>query len=229
MSEPRDKPGLVLQHGDLGPPGVFGDWLRERRVAAEVHHAWRDPLPDDPSAYAFVASLGSEHSAAAAEPAWVAAEVALLRRAVEADVPVLGLCFGGQALAVALGGEVGPADAPEVGWLPVESADPDLVPAGPWLMFHWEVFRPPPGVQEIARTDVAAQAFRVGPHLATQFHPEATPEIVDGWAHAEPRLAALGITPEALLAEGERAGPRAADQGRRLFDAWWAGVRAAAR
>jgi hypothetical protein len=36
------KRGIILQHGDLGPPGVFEDWLRERGIDYEVHAAWRD-------------------------------------------------------------------------------------------------------------------------------------------------------------------------------------------
>lgn len=216
---------LVLQHGPLGPPGVLEDWLRARDVPYEVHAAWRDPLPPDPARYAAVASLGSEHSAAATDPAWIAQEIALLREAVAADVPVLGLCFGGQALSVALGGEVRPAATPEVGWMPVETEDPDVVPSGPWLQFHWEVFATPPGAEQLARTAAGPAAFRHGRHLGTQFHPEATPEIVDGWARVEPRLPQVGRTPAELLDEGRRHAPRAADQAHRLFDGWWAGAR----
>lgn len=216
---------LVLQHGPLGPAGVFEDWLCARGIPYEVHAAWRAPLPPDPTAYAAVVPLGSEHSAAATDPAWIAEEVALLREAITADVPVLGLCFGGQALAVALGGDVRPAATPEVGWLPVETEDPETVPPGPWLQFHWEVFDTPPGAEELARTAAGPAAFRHGRHLGTQFHPEATPEIVDGWAHAEPRLSAVGRTPEELLAEGRRHAPAAAEQAHRLFDRWWSAAR----
>lgn len=216
---------LVLQHGPLGPAGVFEDWLRARGIPYEVHAAWRDPLPPDPADYAAVVPLGSEHSAAATDPAWIAQEVALLREAIAADVPVLGLCFGGQALAVALGGDVRPAATPEVGWLPVDTEDPDTVPPGPWLQFHWEVFTTPPGADEVARTAAGPAAFRLGRHLGTQFHPEATPEIVDAWAHAETRLPALGLTPEELQAQGEQHAPAAAEQAYRLFDGWWAAAR----
>lgn len=216
---------LVLQHGPLGPPGVLEDWLRARDIPYETHPAWSDPLPPDPTGYAAVASLGSEHSAAATDPAWIAEEVALLRAAAAADVPILGLCFGGQALSVALGGDVRDAATPEVGWMPVDTDDPETVPPGPWLQFHWEVFDPPPGADELARTAAGPAAFRLGRHLGTQFHPEATPEIVDRWAHAEPRLPQLGLTPEELLAQGERHAPAAAEQAHRLFDGWWAAAR----
>ena len=63
------------------------------------------------ASYSFVASLGSERSATDAATRWVAEEIDLLRAAIAAEVPVLGLCFGGQALSIALGGEVGPRRA----------------------------------------------------------------------------------------------------------------------
>ncbi|HSD78863.1 MAG TPA: gamma-glutamyl-gamma-aminobutyrate hydrolase family protein [Solirubrobacteraceae bacterium] len=216
-------PGLILQHGPAGPPGVLGDWLRARGIAATVHRAWEDPLPRDPAAYAFVASLGSQHSPAGGGPSWVAEEVRFLRSAVDRDVPVLGLCFGGQALAAALGGAVRPAVRGEVGWLAVRTREPALVPEGPWLQFHWDVFDVPPAAEELARSGTGPAAFAAGPHLGVQFHPEATPEMVDAWARIErERLAALGTTPEALLAEGRAARERAAAGAHRLFDAWWA-------
>jgi GMP synthase-like glutamine amidotransferase len=213
---------LVLQHGPLGPPGVLGEWLRDRGLDGDVHAAWRDPLPADLDGYAAVASLGSQHSAAAADPAWIAAEIDLLGQAVGAGVPVLGLCFGGQALSIALGGGVTAGAVPEVGWRNVETTEPATVPAGPWLQFHWEVFRPPAAAELLATTPAGPAAFRHGRHLATQFHPEVTPDIVDAWAASEVRLGALGISPAQLRADGERHAPAAAEQAYALFDAWWA-------
>jgi GMP synthase-like glutamine amidotransferase len=215
--------GLILQHGPTGPPGVLGDWLRRRGHAFAVHRTWEQPLPDDPGAFSFVASLGSQHSPAGGGPPWVAEEVAFLGRCVDAGVPVLGLCFGGQALAAALGAGVGPAARGEVGWLTVDSDDHDVIPPGPWLQFHWDVFATPPGAPHLARSATGPAAFAAGPHLGLQFHPEATPEIVDGWAQVErARLAELGTTPEALLAEGLAAREQAVAQAERLFDAWYA-------
>src|SRR5690242_9637787 len=100
---PSTSPILILQHGALAPPGVLGEWLAARGLAAEGHLAWLDPVPEDPERYGVTVSLGSEQSTGAQDPAWIADELGLLRRAAEADVPMLGLCFGGQAVAVALG------------------------------------------------------------------------------------------------------------------------------
>ena len=95
---------------------------------------------------------------------------------------MLGLCFGGEVLSAVLGGRVERAPAPELGWREIETDDPVAIPAGPWLEWHYERFTTPPGAIEVARTADAVQAFRLGPHLGVQFHPESTVEIVAGWA-----------------------------------------------
>src|SRR5579862_6693195 len=99
----RALPGLILSHGDLGPAALLGEWLEVRGRPYEVHNVTVAPLPQLGEA-PFVASLGSEESATDARLPWVAGELALLRDAIAAQVPVLGLCFGGQALSLALGG-----------------------------------------------------------------------------------------------------------------------------
>ena len=47
--------GLILQHGDSGPPGILGEWLRERAIAHQIHPTWRESLPADPVAYGWIA------------------------------------------------------------------------------------------------------------------------------------------------------------------------------
>jgi GMP synthase-like glutamine amidotransferase len=217
-------PALILQHGPLGPPGVLGDWLEHRGIPMTVHRADRGAKCPDPRGFAFVACLGSRFGPHdAAEPS-VEAGRACLEQAVEHDVPVLGLCFGGQLLAAVLGGETAPLDAPELGWHTVETDDPERAPAGPWLQWHWHAFTTPPGAVEIARSEAAPQAFRHGPHLGVQFHPESTIEIVRTWAeHDRDRIAEAGVTDgAALLEHGRPHAVTAAANARKLFDGFLA-------
>jgi GMP synthase-like glutamine amidotransferase len=211
--------GLILQHGPAGPPDILGEWLRERGIEYEVHHAWEAP-PPPVEGRPFVASLGSPDSAGDGGPPWVRHEIETMRRAVEADVPVLGLCFGGQTLALALGGGLEPAREPEIGWLGVESED-ESVPPGPWAQYHYEVIRLPPGARELARTPAGPAAFRAGPHTGTQFHPEVTPERMSTWIRMATELPP-GITPELIDEQGARHGAATREQAWRLFDGWWA-------
>ena len=124
-------------------------------------------------------------------------EIELIAKAVEHDVPVLGLCFGGQVLAHVLGGTIGPAPTPEFGWRAIETDEPDSIPTGPWPLWHYQRFTTPPGAKEVARTQDAPQAFRHGPHLGLQFHPESTTDIVAGWASKDPESLRASASPTA--------------------------------
>ena len=214
------KPGLVLQHGPAGPPGVLGEWLAREGIAYEIVPVWDAATLPDPAGHRFIASLGSQHSVRDRDPGWIDAELQHLHRAVEADVPVLGLCFGGQALSTVLGGGVDALDRPEVGWLRVRS-EADWLEPGPWLHYHNEVLRVPAGAQSLARNDVGPAAFTFGPHLGTQFHPEATAEMVDEWASRDHKLDKAGVTRAGLARQGARYAKSARQAALRLFDAWW--------
>jgi GMP synthase-like glutamine amidotransferase len=129
----------------------------------------------------------------------------LLSKAVEDDVPVLGLCFGGQMLARVLGGEVRRGEETEIGWLPVESRDPDLVPNGPWFQWHFDTFTVPEGARVIAESPAGPQAFVKGRSLGLQFHPEVTTEIMDDWVRVyRHELDGDGVDPDDLLEETKR-------------------------
>ena len=112
---------------------------------------------------------------------WIAEELAWLRQADEAGVPVFGICFGAQMLAATFGGRVGPAARKEIGWTVVNTLDPALIPAGPWLEFRGDQCYPPPRARLLARNALGVQAFAVGRHLAVQFHPEVNEAQLRGW------------------------------------------------
>jgi GMP synthase-like glutamine amidotransferase len=219
--ETNELPGVVLHNEDVAPPALLEDWLRERGFSYRTVRTWESGVPDDPREFGWVAALGASDSATQSEPVWIPDEIEFLRRAVDADVPVLGVCFGGQALSLALGGEISHADPLSWGWFEIETEEPDLVPQGPWLHFNYEIFSVPVGATPLARSPAGPGAFRLGPHLGIQFHPEVTPAIVDRWAESEAaQLAELGIEREDLRARGDRLAPQAARQAFRLFDAW---------
>ena len=95
---------------------------------------------------------------------------------------MLGICFGAQALAAALGGCVRRLERPEVGWVTVDTADAERLPAGPWMAWHEDGFTLPPLAYELASNAFGVQAFCHCRHLAVQFHPEVTPAIIADWA-----------------------------------------------
>ena len=212
--------GLIVQHHPEGAPARFIDWLDDRGLGYETVRVWTgEEVPSDLVRRPWVTVLGSWHSASDSEPAWIEEEIRLLGGAARADVPVLGICFGGQALAVALGGRISAALPVSIGWRPVESSDPALIPAGPWFHYNYEVFSTPPGALLLAHSASGPAAFTYRRSLGLQFHPEVTSELIDRWSSADrDHLEALGIEPETLTAA------RPAGDGEpssfHLFDAW---------
>ena len=220
-SEWNDRPGVVLHNDDVAPPALLEEWLRERGLAHRTVRTWQSGVPDDPREFAWVAALGASDSATQDEPTWIPDEIRFLRRAVDADVPVLGICFGSQALSLALGGEISPADPLSWGWLEIETEEPDLVPEGPWVHFNYETFSVPAEATLLARSPAGPCAFGLGPHLGIQFHPEVTPAIVDRWADSRAaKLAELGIEREDLRDQSEQFAARASREAFELFDRW---------
>jgi GMP synthase-like glutamine amidotransferase len=204
-SRTRALRALILQHEEPTPPGYVTEWLEEHGAEMEVLRIDLEDAQVDPNRYDLIVSLGSEFAAFDDSHAFVVREARLMRRAVDADVPILGLCFGGQLLARVLGGEVYRGPEAEIGWLPVRSQDPDLVPEGPWFQWHFDVITAPPGATVIAETELGTQAFVAGRSLGLQFHPEVTPEIMDEWVRVyRHELDAEGVDPDALLEETNR-------------------------
>ncbi len=118
-----DSPLLVLQHIACEPPAAFEDELRARGLdLVRVELDEGEPLPDWREFAAIVVMGGPMGAYEDAAHPWLDPEKRLLREAVEADVPVWGVCLGAQLLAAALGARVYKGDRPEVGLLPVELA-----------------------------------------------------------------------------------------------------------
>ncbi len=124
--------------------------------------------------------------------------------AISLGVPVLGICFGGQMLAAAVGGSVSRAPAPEIGWISVSTVgEPDLIEAGPWFSWHFDRFtRARRGAR--ARADRARRTRRSasGATLGLQFHPEVTDRSARRLAARRRRSAARrgsASTPQPLL------------------------------
>ena len=168
----------------------------------------RGEAPPSPSGFDRVVTLGSERAADDDAVPWQAHERATLAAADAARVPVLGVCFGAQSLARALGGSVRRAARPELGWVLVGTRAPDGVPDGPWLAWHDDELLPPPGAEVLAANASGVQAYRAGHHVGVQFHPEVTPAIVAGWK-----------APAEVLAETERRAAEARAAAYALFSA----------
>ncbi len=206
---------LVVQHEHGTGPGLLGEVLVESGVELDLRHPYLgDRLPVDLTGYDGLVVLGGTPDPYddVATP-WLPAVRTLLADALDREVPTLGICLGGEILAMLAGGRVQRAqDGVEVGVHQLAVTDagrhdalfaelPDDVPAVEWHVE--EIAALPPGSVTLCSSQrFPNQAFRVGPCAwGTQFHPEVLTSMASTWAEpdsAEIRLA--GLTPELVVA-----------------------------
>lgn len=186
----KRKPIAVIEQVRSCPPGRLGEFFQREQVPWKLFRpAEGDPLPPVEDIAGLVV-LGGPMSANDELP-YLQDEMHLLRSAVSARVPVLGICLGGQLLAKALGAEVRRCAVPEMGLLPITpsveaGADPLLrgVGAGDVVpQWHSETFDLPSGAQHLASSEACQnQAFRFGDCAwGLQFHPEVNKAIFEHW------------------------------------------------
>jgi len=191
-------------HADVYKPfdhwrRAFGDGIRMTRVTRD------QPLPPL-DGFTHLLVSGSEASIVDHEP-WVAPRMALIRAAADRGLAILGSCHGHQMVALALGGGVGRAAVPEMGWYPLEVDPGEAMFRGaelPLWVFasHFdEVTRVPDGFVVTARSEACAvHAFRhpTRPIWGVQAHPEIDPEtgtlLIDAFFALEPtKCAAVSV------------------------------------
>ena len=183
---------LVIQHDHMTPVGLVGERLIERgfeldEILVVPESSYHQPniareFPDFRD-YDLLVPLGAPWGAwdDGCIGNWLQPELDWVGEAVRANHPVLGICFGGQLVARAMGGSVAPAPRGEVGWTAIHSDDHSVIGEGPWFQYHFDRFVVPPGATEIARNPFASQAFIVNRSLALQFHPELIGSALQGW------------------------------------------------
>lgn len=184
------KPIAVFQHTDVGAPGTITPILEA--LGHQVHLVRivdGDPVPQSAADFSGLVFLGGYMGVHDDLP-WIPHELALIREADARGLPLAGHCLGSQLLALALGGSVARHTAPEIGWLPIQTANDAL--AQEWwgefsgrevqtFQWHGDTFQPPQGARQIARSaHCENQAFVLRDrHLLLQSHLEMTPRLVE--------------------------------------------------
>lgn len=178
-----------LQHVPYERPGIIEDWVKEGKHVLTRTQLFRSPeFPDLDEVDLLIVLGGPMGANDESEYSWLSREKGYVESALEAEVPVLGICLGAQIIASVLGADVHTAKYDEVGWFPIELTEEGkshpLVRGWPdeldVLHWHGDAFEIPDGATHLATSDGCENQAFVHDDLALglQFHVEMRPEDV---------------------------------------------------
>jgi len=182
---------IILRHVDCEGPGYLLEVLTRKKLPFEIVKIDEgESVPESTADMLALVSMGGSMSANDNLP-WIAAELTLIRNAIDQGLPVLGHCLGGQFIAKALGAQITANPVREIGWFDVRSSDNSE--AHRWLaelpekfeVFHWhgETFSTPKRGENILSSEHCEnQCFAFDNVLGFQCHIEMTQELVEEWA-----------------------------------------------
>jgi GMP synthase-like glutamine amidotransferase len=184
-----------LEHAAHETPGLIGEWAHERKHAVSGSHLYAgEPIPRHEFMDMLIILGGSMSVHNRGMYPWLKEEKHFIEKAIELNMPILGICLGAQLIADVLGADVYPMNHKEIGFYkvsmtpegmthPVTSALPHHFTAFHW---HGETFSIPQSCTLLARSNACLhQGFALGDRIiGLQFHPEATPNIVENFVTA---------------------------------------------
>lgn len=221
---------LALIHEAPPCSGVFAEAAAARGDEVEEWSlAWGTPPSQPLDEYGAVWLFGGVMNTHEEDDhPWLREENLLIRSFLEREVPMLGICLGGQLIAKATHAGISKAPRPEIGfheiWLTPEAADDPLFAGLPErmmaLQWHYYRFDVPAGAVTLAANSVCPQAYRLG-ELAwgLQFHAETSREDWLRWIgewEAIPGADRSGFDPDLLREETDLYMERWNELGREL-------------
>lgn len=184
---------LVLKHAWEVPVGAMGLIMDTYAIPYDVINVEEETLPDPIQYTAILVLGGPQHLYQAEHYPYIAQELAFIRTVLDMNISFLGICLGGQLLALALKASIKKHTMSEIGFYDVQLTNAGL--QDPLLaglptqqkVFHWhsDVFDLPSGATLLATHQNAAhQAFRIGQRAyGLQYHIELNDSMLDTWLY----------------------------------------------
>jgi len=176
---------LVVQNTRVEGTGYLGELLRKDGFVTHLVNAKHEKLPE--KNYSLVVILGAPESANDDLP-YLQAEQKLIKKTVDDNVPLLGICLGSQLIAKTFGGKVYPGPKKEIGFYHDLKIDNNSKLfsgfTNPFTVFHWhsDTFDLPEGAVRLAHSEhYSNQAFQINSAVGLQFHLEVNTEMVNLW------------------------------------------------
>lgn len=200
------KVAWCLQQVPFEGPGVFRACLEQRGYLVKQSVVPTQGLPHGPVDFLLI--MGGPMSVNDPDP-WIDQELAYVKNVIAQGIPVLGICFGAQLLAKALGGTIRPGTTFEIGMVPVTvteagKADPvfrDLPETFSVFQWHGEgITLGSEGVTLAGSTDFPVQAFRHQDRIyGLLFHPEIEQSNIQVMGQACPQDVVRGGVPVEVI------------------------------
>jgi GMP synthase-like glutamine amidotransferase len=176
---------LVVQNTRIEGSGYLGELLSKDGFVIHSVNAKHEKLPE--KNYSLVVILGAPESANDDLP-YLQAEQKLIKKTVDDDVPLLGICLGSQLIARTFGGKVYPGPKKEIGFYHDLIIDNNSKLfsgfTNPFTVFHWhgDTFDLPQKATRLAHSEnYSNQAFQIGSAVGLQFHLEVNAEMINLW------------------------------------------------
>lgn len=169
---------LIIQHEKDSPPGTTLDWAKLRDYHVDFWYPTEGDHPPADNDFELVVICGGSMDTFEEEKyPWLITEKSFVSKLIQSNMKIFGLCLGSQLLAEALGSSVYKHHGWEIGFVPVKNADGSELNV---FHYHQYTFELPVGAELIVQGDYCRnQAFKFKDNIiATQFHPESTPEWI---------------------------------------------------
>ena len=176
---------LVIQNTRVEEIGYLGELLNNDGFIIHLVNAKHEKLPE--KNYSLLVILGATESANDDLP-YLQAEQKLIKKTVDDDIPVLGICLGSQLIAKTFGGKVYRGPKKEIGFYHDLRIDNNSKLfsgiINPFTVFHWhgDTFDlPEKAVRLVHSENYPNQAFQIASAVGLQFHLEVNEEMVNLW------------------------------------------------
>lgn len=179
----------VLQHVECETLGMMENIFRENNIDFSYIQTFNgDTIPVDLDDFNALIIMGGPMGVYEYDKfPFISDEITLVKNCLQTKKPILGICLGSQLLASALGSDIVPGPAKEIGWYKIHldnqsNNDPlfhDFDDSFTAFLWHGDIFDLPPDATKLASSDLTdCQAFKFGTNAyGLLFHLETTRQI----------------------------------------------------